>query len=297
MRIVTLIAEINSHENSNVIVTAQGISNAQTETSFTTSSSGWYRIGGWTSGSAKRGAVRVAVSLRGGSYIPQTLVIDAFKDWSSGISLKTWGIRNTYMQQVRIVDDGDYHLEVYFDRTITSSATIYLYNIEGYSSGFQINSGTLPSGNGSISVETGDIRNTDYFTNNLKSENTVTATQIKTQTIDKGAWFFANASDGYDSGLILNIGDFDKYKIVADDSRGDDFRIYNYTNETDVIYHDINNDRVGIKTNAPAHDIHLNDNTTISGDVVVDGNIETKKIKVTATPEQFLTTFLKRITN
>ena len=51
------------------------------------------------------------------------------------------GNEKYYMQQVRIVDDGDYHLEVYFDRTITSSATIYLYNIEGYSSGFQINSG------------------------------------------------------------------------------------------------------------------------------------------------------------
>ena len=46
MRIVTLIAV-------SLIVTA-GISNAQTETSFTTSSSGWYRIGGWTSGSAKK---------------------------------------------------------------------------------------------------------------------------------------------------------------------------------------------------------------------------------------------------
>ncbi|WP_422008191.1 hypothetical protein [Roseivirga pacifica] len=142
---------------------------AQTETSFTTSGAGWFRVGGWTASGSNRGAVRVAVSLRGGSYTPQTLVVDAFKNWSSDVSIKVWGINNTYIEQARIVDDGDYYLEVYFDRQVVSNATLHLYTIEGYSSGFELMSGALQTGSGTVKSETGEVIKTNFFSNSLVS--------------------------------------------------------------------------------------------------------------------------------
>ena len=119
---------------------------------------------------------------------------------------------------------------------------------------------------------------------NLSVDGTFAADKITAARTDGGAWFHANSPSGYDAGLVLESAGSDKYGIHADDSRGHDFRIYNYTNSIDVLYHEIANDRVGIKTNAPIDKIHLNDNTTVTGDVIVDGNMESKKVKVSVNP-------------
>ncbi|WP_339608917.1 hypothetical protein [uncultured Roseivirga sp.] len=79
--------------------------------SFSTSGAGWFRVGGWTGASANRGATRIVVSLLGGSYDPQSVVIDAIKNWSAGVRLSAKGINNIYVQQVRIVQDTNYYVE------------------------------------------------------------------------------------------------------------------------------------------------------------------------------------------
>ncbi|MEM7297244.1 MAG: hypothetical protein AAF391_03140 [Bacteroidota bacterium] len=138
-------------------------------TTFTTSGSGWYKIGGWTTG-AKRGAVRVVFSTSGGSFTPQSLVIDAYKNWSSGLYLEAKSIRNFYIDKVRIVEDGGiYHIEAYFDRAISSSASLRLYHIEGYTSGFNLFSGTLSAGAGNVLKETKDIYQTTEIENTFRT--------------------------------------------------------------------------------------------------------------------------------
>ena len=124
---------------------------------FTTSGAGWFRVGGWTTG-GKRGSIRVVLSTTGGSFTPQSLVIDAYKNWGNTVSLNVKGIQNSYFPNVRIVSDGDVFLEVYTDRAITgASGRIYLYQNEGYSDGFNANSGALPPGSGNVLVESGDV--------------------------------------------------------------------------------------------------------------------------------------------
>ncbi|CAM1359204.1 exported hypothetical protein [Tenacibaculum sediminilitoris] len=143
-------------------IKAQSVSN----TSFTTSGAGWFQVGKWTS--TERGSARVVVSLNGGNHAPQSVIIDAFKNWSTGLQVDIKGILNTYIQKVRITNDANYYyLEAYFNRGITDNATIYLHEIEGRSSGFTLNSGLLPPSSGSVLYETGDIIKKTQLGNSL----------------------------------------------------------------------------------------------------------------------------------
>ncbi|MBO3699528.1 hypothetical protein [Roseivirga sp. E12] len=231
------------------------------QNSFTTSGVGWYRVGGWTETGSNRGAARVVVSLLGGSYTPQSLVIDVFRDWSSGLSIKTWGIRNQYLEKVRIVYDGNYHVEVYFDRAITSNASLYLYDLEGYISGFAIKSGVLPVGSGTIQVETGDIQNTNYFSNNLRTGKSI---DIAENLLVGSVATFDNAA--YDKkARFLRTGG--KTTSIEKDVSS----IYFYNEEDGIIM----------------SRFFDNGDLRIANDAIIDGNIESKKVKVTATPGSF----------
>ena len=137
-----------------------------TNSEFTTPNSGWYRLGYWDAN--ERGSVRIAVALRGGSHTPQSVIIDAFKNWSSELHMDIKGIENHYIEQVRIVEDsGPYYIEAYFDRAILNHGYIHLYSLEGSETGFTINSGQLPSGEGNVRLESGDVTFTTQFDNNL----------------------------------------------------------------------------------------------------------------------------------
>ena len=142
--------------------------NAQSasSTTFTTSSAGWFQVGKWTLG--QRGSERVVISLNGGAYTPQKVVIDVFKDWSTGFLLDVKGARNSYIEQIRITKDNSYYyLDAYFDRVISQSNSLHLHNIEGKESGFVLNSGVLPVSTGSVFYETGDIQFKTVLNNTL----------------------------------------------------------------------------------------------------------------------------------
>lgn len=136
-------------------------------TSFNTTSAGWFQVGKWTG--SQRGSERVAISFYGGSYTPQELIIDVFKDWSSGLYLDVKGVRNSYIRNVRVTkDDTYYYLEVNIDRAITTSkGYLHLYNLGGKASGFTLNSGNLPLGTGTVMYETESIVNKTLFGNTL----------------------------------------------------------------------------------------------------------------------------------
>jgi len=135
--------------------------------SFTVPSAGWYKVGGWTT-SAKRGAIRVAVSLSGGLNDPQTVVIDAFKNWNATLNLRVNGLNNSYIEEVRITEiSGLYYVEVYIDRAITGGGYLYHYELEGYWAGFILNSGELPFGSGNVKKETHKMYNKMYTSSGL----------------------------------------------------------------------------------------------------------------------------------
>ncbi|WP_417799966.1 hypothetical protein [Tenacibaculum sp.] len=147
-------------------IKAQSVSN----TTFTTSDAGWFQVGKWTLG--QRGSERVVISLNGGAYTPQEVVIDVFKDWSTSFLMDVKGVRNGYVEQIRITkDDTYYYLEAYFDRAISQSSSLHLHNIEGKASGFVLNSGALPVSTGSVFYETGDIQFKTMFSNTLDLRN------------------------------------------------------------------------------------------------------------------------------
>lgn len=162
-----------------------------------------------------------------------------------------------------IATTGAMHFFIDSDNNSTSSA-YYWKNNAGF-------------GNGTTLMSLNEDGNAE-INGNLKIDNFLT---INGET---SSWININASTGYDAGILFNINGIDQYKIHSDESKGGDLRLYNYTNSSDVLYHNTSNDRVGIKTSSPIDNIHLNDNTTISGSAIISGNTETKKLKVTATP-------------
>lgn len=149
-------------------INAQSASN----TSFTTSDAGWFQVGKWTLG--QRGSDRVVISLNGGASAPQEVVIDVFKDWSTGFLIDAKGARNGYIEQVRITkDDTYYYLEAYFEKMIPDNGKgyLHLYNLGGKASGFMLNSGVLPVSTGSVFYETGDIQFKTSIGNTLNLRN------------------------------------------------------------------------------------------------------------------------------
>ncbi|MCE7990794.1 MAG: hypothetical protein HEP71_02390 [Roseivirga sp.] len=162
-----------------------------------------------------------------------------------------------------VATTADMHFFIDSDNTSTSSA-FYWKTDAAFGSGTEL---MKLRENGNVEIN-----------GNLKIDNFLT---IDGET---SSWININASTGYDAGILFDINGVDQYKIHSDESRGGDLRLYNYTNSSDVLYHNTANDRVGIKTNSPTNNIHLNDNTTITGDAIVSGDIESKKLKVTANP-------------
>ena len=135
-------------------------------TTFTTPNSGWYQLGYWTAN--QRGSVRVVVALRGGAHTPQSVIIDAFKNWNYGLHVDIKGIDNTFIEQIRIAESGgNYHIEAYFDRGIVNNGNIHLYALEGAPPGFTLNTGVLPSGGGTIYFESGDIQGMTQIENDV----------------------------------------------------------------------------------------------------------------------------------
>ena len=229
-----------------------------TPLSFSTSSAGWFRVGGWTGASANRGAARIVVSTLGGNYNPQSVVIDAFKNWSNTVRLSAKGINNTYIEQVRIVQDGNYYVEIYVDRAL--SGRLYLYEIEGYMDGFVNNSGSLPAGSGTVLVETYDIVNRTFFSNDI------VVAAGKAQWLRSANGAYANA-DARNDGTGARIHRFNRV--------GSGYNSYSENWYDGTAYHSI-----GVGDGK----WQLGSELEVNGDGIFDGNLESKKIKVTATP-------------
>ncbi|WP_440068341.1 hypothetical protein [Tenacibaculum discolor] len=242
--------------------------NAQSasSTTFTTSSAGWFQVGKWTLG--QRGSERVVISLNGGAYTPQKVVIDVFKDWSTGFLLDVKGARNSYIEQIRITkDDSYYYLDAYFDRVISQSNYLHLHNIEGKESGFVLNSGVLPVSTGSVFYETGDIQFKTVLNNTLDLRNKLlvsgnvgigTSSPAAKLHIQNGGQALSFLRGSNTSGYTLDIG-------VNDDG-------VNFTNNSSVRgfnFRNSNGDLLKISHN---------------GNAALNGKLETKEIKVTNTP-------------
>lgn len=152
---------------------------------FTISEPGWHRVGKWPN-KYDRGAVRIVLSLNGGKYRPQSLVIDAFKDWGSGLQISAKVIAPSYYDHVRITEvEGTYYIEIYATRPIESNARTYLYDIEGYTRGFEAITGPLPIGGGNVLKTINDLKPglhlDDYLTieRDLIVHNKINAKEVK----------------------------------------------------------------------------------------------------------------------
>lgn len=63
------------------------------------------------------------------------------------------GTNNNYIDHVRIVQEGDYYLEVFIDRAITAWGMLYQYELEGYLDGFTLNINQARSYAGKVLVK------------------------------------------------------------------------------------------------------------------------------------------------
>ena len=230
-------------------IVGQSVSNV----GFKTSSSGWFKIGKWTTG--QRGSERIVISFSGGAHTPQEVIVDVFKDWSSGFYIDVKGIRNYYIKQIRITNDSNYYyLEAYFDREILSNGYIHLYNLGGNSSGLTLNPGVLPIGSGTVVYETGEIFETTLIGNNLDIRKNITAkgkiiSQAEVRIVHTNPAILFNETDVADKNwhLQVNDGDFKFYEV--NDART--------TWSQKMIIK--NGGQVGIGTSSPEAKLQIND--------------------------------------
>ena len=245
-------------------INAQSVSN----TTFTTSDAGWFQVGKWALG--QRGSERVVISFYGGASAPQEVIIDVFKDWSTGFLMDLKGARNGYVEQIRITkDDTYYYLEAYFEKMISDNGKgyLHLYNLGGKASGFTLNSGVLPVSTGSVFYETGDIQFKTVLNNTLDVRKKLlvsgnvgigTSSPAAKLHIQNGGQALSFLKGSNTSGYTLDIG-------VNDDG-------VNFTNNSSVRgfnFRNVNGDLLKISHN---------------GNAALNGKFESKEIKVTNTP-------------
>ncbi|GAB1351312.1 hypothetical protein MASR1M12_00420 [Erysipelotrichia bacterium] len=120
---------------------------------ITTAGAGWYRVAR-LNGSAGRGNCEVSIYTTGGSYVPQTLKISCYHDWSANAQLEVTAEGASYWSGVRITDDGSY---AYVEVNFTSAFNSYAYGLDpfGYDSGYTIYSGALSAGGGTVRTSVG----------------------------------------------------------------------------------------------------------------------------------------------
>lgn len=264
-------------------IKAQSVSN----TTFTTSNAGWFQVGKWTLG--QRGSERVVISFYGGASAPQEVIIDVFKDWSTGFLMDVKGARNGYVEQIRITkDDTYYYLEAYFEKMIPDSGKgyLHLYNLGGKASGFTLNSGVLPVSTGSVFYETGDIQFKTLFNNTLDLRNKLLVSgNVGIGTVTPSAKLEVNGSisNVRGSGGIVTLYEENSSRgnrmILGADGKGAYIRSTYGNSGTDAITFRNSwgntsmmidkNDNVGIGTT-----------TTGSHKLAVEGSIGAREIKV-----------------
>ena len=148
--------------------------------------------------------------------------------------------------------------KIYVDRAL--SGNLYLYEIEGYMDGFVNNSGSLPTGSGTVLTETNDIVNRTFFSNDI----VVAGGKAHWMRSTNGA--YANA-DARNDGTGARIHRFNKV--------GSGYNSYFENWYDGTAYHSI-----GIGDGK----WQLGSELEVNGAGVFDGSLEAKKVKVTATP-------------
>ena len=192
------------------------------------STGGWYKLL-----RISRGGARVAISYTGGSFTPQTYVVEAYKDWSTTgtLSAQSFG-QAAWINGFRIIQEtnsGPYYLEANFKSiSQTHSFKCYYQELVGYDSiteVFAVSSGsTLPASNssGNTAIETLNItdnqeglyvRNLDVSSRlylDLTDVNTTSTTalvlngnEVEQRTLGSNA--FTSYSDHTSAGYLTSV--------------------------------------------------------------------------------------------